>query len=224
MSAGATLESGTDTAQATATASAATAAGSNSPTTAAADAKAGGVGREAGTMTVSAIHGLVEMELENEGLQSVDPDTYTSISKFIGGLKDAEYEYPGNTIRDAMIAMASGLATTLIRMRLAKGRADSSRLLEIERYALDAADEGDERSSFVVSAVLKGRTTTLESVSRRHARTLIPIRFLSETDEFMGIDMKTYGPYMAGEMATIPRKNALNLVASGSAARAKLLT
>ena len=46
---------------------------------------------------------------------------------------------------------------------------------------------------------------------------LVVVRFLKPVPAIMGVDMKAYGPFMAEDVGTLPRANAVNLIKRGIA-------
>jgi len=120
--------------------------------------------------------------------------------------------------------MATELTTTLVRIRLgtSKDRLDFTNMLDEEKYILDSEEERRERAEIIVSAVLDGKSKLLESVSAAHKARPVTVRFLKETDEFVGADLKKYGPYGAEDIATVPHDNAHALISKGVAAKVRL--
>ncbi|MEM1990275.1 MAG: hypothetical protein QW782_06540 [Candidatus Bathyarchaeia archaeon] len=53
--------------------------------------------------------------------------------------------------------------------------------------------------------------------SKERQRKRITVRFLSETPEIMGLDMKSYGPYKPEDVASLPIENAEALIKQGLA-------
>ncbi len=46
---------------------------------------------------------------------------------------------------------------------------------------------------------------------------LVPVAFLSDVKQFIGINMKVYGPFKKGDIATVPKENAKVLIETGMA-------
>lgn len=171
-------------------------------------------------ITLGALYGMALREVEGEAAQALDPGTYQAIAEFVGGLRRQEYDNAEAGIKDAMVGMAEGLVSLLLRARLAKaaaGAADPAGLLGEERFIADAGAEAGRRRDAVLAAVLAGRSRLLESVARGHRTRLVTVRFLKDADEMVGADLEGYGPFGAEDIATVPYENAQALEARGAA-------
>jgi DNA replication initiation complex subunit (GINS family) len=91
---------------------------------------------------------------------------------------------------------------------------DYSKLTEEEKYILDAAIEFDKRKSEISSAVTRGRPKLLESISKQIRYKSIVVRFLKPIEQFMGVDMRKYGPFQKEDVAILPFENARALMES----------
>ena len=89
---------------------------------------------------------------------------------------------------------------------------DYSRLTEEEKYILDAEKESERRRNDILLAITKGRPKVLESISKRVRSKYIVIRFLEPMEQFMGVDMKRYGPFRREDVAVLPFENARSLI------------
>jgi DNA replication initiation complex subunit (GINS family) len=94
---------------------------------------------------------------------------------------------------------------------------DYSRLTEEEKYILDAEKESERRRDDILLAVTKGRPKVLESISKRVRSKYIVIRFLEPMEQFMGVDMKRYGPFRREDVAVLPFENARSLIENNHA-------
>jgi DNA replication factor GINS len=59
-----------------------------------------------------------------------------------------------------------------------------------------------------LSGILQGRLINIEESAPRFR----VVRFLSEIPAFVGVDMKTYGPFKTGDVASLPAENAKGLM------------
>ena len=94
---------------------------------------------------------------------------------------------------------------------------DYSKLTEEEKYILDAEKESERRRSDILLAITKGRPKVLESISKRVRSKYIVIRFLEPMEQFMGVDMKRYGPFRQEDVAVLPFENARSLIENNHA-------
>jgi DNA replication initiation complex subunit (GINS family) len=94
---------------------------------------------------------------------------------------------------------------------------DYSKLTEEEKYILDAEKESERRKNDILLAITKGRPKVLESISKRVRSKYIVIRFLEPMEQFMGVDMKRYGPFRREDVAVLPFENARSLIENNRA-------
>ena len=94
---------------------------------------------------------------------------------------------------------------------------DYSKLTEEEKYILDAETESERRRNDILLAITKGRPKVLESISKRVRSKYIVIRFLEPMEQFMGVDMKRYGPFRREDVAVLPFENARSLIENNHA-------
>ena len=94
---------------------------------------------------------------------------------------------------------------------------DYSKLTEEEKYILDAEKESERRRNDILLAITKGRPKVLESISKRVRSKYIVIRFLKPMEQFMGVDMKRYGPFRREDVAVLPFENARSLIENSHA-------
>ena len=179
---------------------------------------------ESKEITINSLYSTVLREVENESVQEIDPTLYDSIAEFIGKLKKQEFDNVENKIKNALIDMATELTTLLVKIRLEKNRnnLDFTNLLDEEKYILDSEEERQERTEVILSAMLNGKSKLLDSVSEAHKTKLVTVRFLKETDEFVGADLEKYGPYKTEDLATIPYDNAQALLSKEIVTKVRL--
>ncbi|MDA7959390.1 MAG: hypothetical protein MPJ08_01500 [Nitrosopumilus sp.] len=178
-----------------------------------------------GEMDVASLHHRVQREAESGDLTELEPDFYRALASFLGGLRQQEYDGTAAKVRDAQLGMAGELASLMLNTRLAKARAGAgpdSRLLDEERFILDAHDEEEGRIQAVLAAVGSGRTRHLEALSRRRKGRLVTVRFLEDVGEMTGADMAGYGPFEKEDVAAVPYDNARALISKGAAAEVRL--
>ena len=94
---------------------------------------------------------------------------------------------------------------------------DYSKLTEEEKYILDAEKESERRRNDILLAITKGRPKVLESISKRVRSKYMVIRFLKPMEQFMGVDMKRYGPFRQEDVAVLPFENARSLIENSHA-------
>ena len=120
-------------------------------------------------INISFLHTFILQESENEAIQELDPNFYESLSKYIGDLKNEEYEGVEDKIKNSLLGMVTNIASLLLKLRLEKAISTSSSqstLLDEEKYILDSQKEMEERKSIILSGILSGKTKLLESTTK----------------------------------------------------------
>jgi DNA replication factor GINS len=165
---------------------------------------------------VNSLYAILQLEIENDTVQELDPHLYTSIGELIGNLKNKGYDGIESKIKDSLVKILADMTTLLLKIRIEKAiklkELDYSNLLDEERFILDSEDELRQRKETILAATLNGRLKLLETVADNHRSRAIVIRFLKSIDQIIGSDLKKYGPFEAEDVATLPFENALALI------------
>lgn len=195
---------------------------------------------EDGSTVLDELVNLLVKEVQIPTLQSLPFDTYQKVAVNLQDLQAYSYESLERKIRDTMVELISSANTFLLEIRqqkimdqqntgsssgsslsslspaaspsTSKDAIDYSKLTEEEKYILDAAMEFDKRKSEISSAVSRGRPKLLESISKQIRSKSIVVRFLKPIEQFMGVDMKKYGPFQKEDVAILPIENARALM------------
>jgi DNA replication factor GINS len=112
---------------------------------------------------------------------------------------------------------ASTPTTTTTTTNTTAAAIDYSKLTEEEKYILDAEKESERRRNDILVAIITGRPKVLESISKRVRSKQIVVRFLKPMEQFMGVDMKRYGPFRQEDVAVLPFENARSLIENNHA-------
>ena len=116
-------------------------------------------------INITFLHAFILRESENEAIQELDPNFYESLSKYIGDLKNEEYEGVEDKIKNSLLSMVTNIASLLLKLRLEKAiltDSNQSTLLDEEKYILDSQKEMEERKDIILSGILSGKTKLLE--------------------------------------------------------------
>ena len=155
-------------------------------------------------------------EIENNEIQQINSEFYTSISQFIGKLKTEEYSGIEEKIKNDLVKTTNLLTQLIMKIRLEKTitnkNIDITKLADEERFVIDSSDEMKERNEMVLASTLNGKTKVLESISKNFKTKLISVRFLKNAEEFIGADSEKYGAFKPEDVATIPNQNAQELI------------
>ena len=165
-------------------------------------------------------------EIENNDVQQINPEFYTILSQFIGKLKAAEYSGLEAKLKNNLVEKMSLLTALIMKFRLEKTsintKTDKVNLIDEERFVLDSSDEMEERNEMILSSTLNGKTKVLESISQKHKTKSVSIRFLKDVEEIVAADSEKYGPFKSEDIATIPNKDAQELITKNLAVKIHL--
>ena len=112
------------------------------------------------------LYTILKNEFEDNSIQKIDSNFYQKTAEFIGNLKNQEYDGVEAKIKNAMVEMATEMASLFLKIRLEKAILDGSNkphLLAEEKYILDSQMEMEERKETILSRILNGKSKLLES-------------------------------------------------------------
>jgi DNA replication factor GINS len=118
---------------------------------------------------ITSLHTFVLQESENEAIQELDPNFYELLSKYIGELKNEEYDGIEEKIKNSLLSMVTETASLILKLRLEKAISTSSNqsmLLDEEKYILDSQKEMEERKGIILSGILSGKIKLVESTAK----------------------------------------------------------
>ena len=187
---------------------------------------------ESETIDLSFVTDLLLKEVQIPPLQQISPDTYKKIAKFIRTESLRSYESIESKIRDELIRLTSLATRLLIEVRCLKliseieegldlpailASEQYSKLTEEEKYVLEANLDAFKKKESLVLASTEGREKMLKIFSKLvHSRKVI-VRFLKPIEQFIGVDMNKYGPFLKEDVAVLPFENARSLIENGTA-------
>ena len=120
-------------------------------------------------ISMSLLQTFILRESENDVIQKLNPNFYESLSKFIGDLKEEEYDGVEEKIKNTLLNMITDVVSLLLKLRLEKAistSSDKSMLLDEEKYILDSRKKMEERKDIILSGILSGKTKLLESITK----------------------------------------------------------
>lgn len=183
-------------------------------------------------MGLNFISGLLLKEVQIPTLQYLSPDTFQMIARFIRNLSLQKYEDIELKIRDELIRLTSLATRLLIEVRCLKliseidegldlpailASEQYSKLTEEEKYVLEANLDAFKKKESLMLASTEGREKMLKIFSKLvHSRKVI-VRFLKPIEQFIGVDMNKYGPFLKEDVAVLPFENARSLIEDGTA-------
>ncbi|MEM2910918.1 MAG: hypothetical protein QW146_00245 [Candidatus Bathyarchaeia archaeon] len=172
------------------------------------------------------LYAIWKKELETPELQKLPKDFYSEISSYLKKLREEGRMLDKKTAKAKLLEtemknvklMVHGLMW--LRYKKLVKKTSEGQKLPLESLTTQEEKTFTEFLSFaevyrnLVKTVLQGHGPELK-VEFKHKR--VVLRFLSEIPEIMGVDVKTYGPFKAEDIGSIPVENAKILIERGLA-------
>ena len=77
-------------------------------------------------INITFLQTFILQESENEAIQKLSPNFYESLSKYIGDLKNEEYDGVEGKIKNSLLSMVTDIVSLLLKLRLEKAISTSS--------------------------------------------------------------------------------------------------
>ena len=169
---------------------------------------------------------LLKKETQIPKIQGMSPDIYKKIAHLIKELSFEKYENLELDIHHELIRLLVLSTKSLIELRTRKllensntnlsypslTTDDYSKLTDEEKYIFEEERKVSQRKDLIIQSLIDGNVNNLDSISRIIRSKMIIIRFLESTDQFMGVDMAKYGPFIKEDVAILPFENARSLI------------
>lgn len=169
---------------------------------------------------------LLKKETQIPKIQAIPPDTYRKIAQLIKELSTQKYEDLELDVHHELIKLIELSTKSLIKFRIGKllensngnmtyhflSTDDYSKLTDEEKYIFEEERKISQRKDLIIKSLINGNVKNLDSISTIIRSKMIIIRFLESTDQFMGIDMTKYGPFIKEDVAILPFENARALI------------
>ena len=169
---------------------------------------------------------LLKKETQIPKIQGISPDIYKKIAQLIKELSIQKYEDLELDVHHELIRLLVLSTKSLIELRTRKllensngnlsstplSTDDYSKLTDEEKYIFEEERKVLQRKDLIKQSLIDGNVNNLDSISRIIRSKMIIIRFLESTDQFMGVDMAKYGPFIKEDVAILPFENARSLI------------
>lgn len=169
---------------------------------------------------------LLKKETQIPKIQGVSPDIYKKIAQLIKELSIQKYEDLELDVHHELIRLLVLSTKSLIELRTRKllensngnlsstslSTDDYSKLTDEEKYIFEEERKVSQRKDLIKQSLIDGNVNNLDSISRIIRSKMIIIRFMESTDQFMGVDMAKYGPFIKEDVAILPFENARSLI------------
>jgi DNA replication factor GINS len=177
-------------------------------------------------MELDFIMELLKKETQIPKIQAISPDVYKRIAQLIKELSIQKYEGLELDVHHELIKLLVLSTKTLIELRTRKllensnanlpfsslSTDDYSKLTDEEKYIFEEERKVSQRKDLIIQSLVDGNVNNLDSLSKIIRSKMIIIRFLEPTDQFMGVDMEKYGPFIKEDVAILPFENARSLI------------
>ena len=169
---------------------------------------------------------LLKKETQIPKIQAISPDVYKKIAQLIKEISTQKYEDLELDVHQELIKLIVLSTKSLIELRTKKllensnanltypslSTDDYSKLTDEEKYIFEEERKVSQRKDLIIQSLTDGNVNNLDSISRIIRSKMIIIRFLEATDQFMGVDMARYGPFIKEDVAILPFENARSLI------------
>lgn len=169
---------------------------------------------------------ILRKETQIQKIQGMSPDIYKKIAQLIKELSIQKYENLELDVHHELIRLLVLSTKSLIELRTRKllensnanlpyptlSTDDYSKLTDEEKYIFEEERKVSQRKDLIIQSLIDGNVNNLDSISRIIRSKMIIIRFLESTDQFMGVDMAKYGPFIKEDVAILPFENARSLI------------
>jgi DNA replication factor GINS len=169
---------------------------------------------------------LLKKETQIPKIQGMSPDIYKKIAQLIKELSIQKYENLELDVHHELLRLLVLSTKSLIELRTRKllensnanlpypslSTDDYSKLTDEEKYIFEEERKVSQRKDLIIQSLINGNVNNLDSISRIIRSKMIIIRFLESTDQFMGVDMAKYGPFIKEDVAILPFENARSLI------------
>jgi DNA replication factor GINS len=171
---------------------------------------------------------LLKKETQIPKIQAISPDIYRKIAQIIRDLSIQKYEDLELDIHHELIKLLTLSTKSLFELRIRKlletsngqhlsypsllSSDDYSKLTDEEKFIFEEERKVSERKGLIIQSLIDGNVNNLDTISRIIRSKMIIIRFLESTDQFMGVDMAKYGPFIKEDIAILPFENARSLI------------
>ena len=171
---------------------------------------------------------LLKKETQIPKIQAISPDIYRKIAQIIRDLSIQKYEDLELDVHHELIKLLTLSTKSLFELRIRKLLEDSngqhlsypsllssddySKLTDEEKFIFEEERKVSQRKELIIQSLIDGNVNNLDTISRIIRSKMIIIRFLESTDQFMGVDMAKYGPFIKEDIAILPFENARSLI------------
>lgn len=162
-------------------------------------------------------------ELENENLGHLETDFYSKISNYIKSLKEKNEE-TSDAIQCSLLSKELSHAICMIeelistRYKKIINFSEKGKPIALESLPLEEKNIFSNLFSFIKKYQIFKKKILQSNVTKKEvkkSKNRIILRFLKDVPKLIGIDLKSYGPFLAEDVASLPFENAELLIKQG---------
>lgn len=172
---------------------------------------------------------------EKENLQEIQvlpKDFYTRLAEYMEKIRKESRMLDKKTTKahlmERELKNARKMVKELVELRYSKSIRETVKEKVVSRDALTREEEKlhselaplAESYQKLLKNMLRGKTSRVKKKKEKRKQMLV--RFLQEVPAIIGSDMKTYGPFKAEDVATLPIENARILISQRAAVEVEL--
>lgn len=182
-------------------------------------------------MDYTTLYETWKKEKEKIKIQPLDRRFFTEVSGYIKDLKDTIEMLDGKTLQAHLTLEKQKnlekIVTDLIQTRYTKISTALFNNKQVPRNYLTSEEDliytsisstmGEIKS--LTRQILKGHIPKIKGIKRIAGPKVLLVRFLTDMPAIVSSNMKTYGPFKAEDVASLPSENAESLIKRGIAAK-----
>jgi DNA replication factor GINS len=162
--------------------------------------------------------------LNSKELERIPKTLYSDAASYIRSAKNnvgQSRENVSDRLKDRDKTLLLAFITRLLETRIEKAAKlssidiDEGKLTPEEKYILEKLTQFEKRMTKVKNAIGSGRPSLLSKISNEVASKFTVVRIIQPMSPIIGVDLKRYGPFQAGDVATIPLENVKPLLKQG---------
>lgn len=162
-------------------------------------------------------------ELRNPEVQPLRPGFYRDLAQYVRRLREAQRNLDAKSLKaivmDEELRRLQQFTTQLVDWRLEKLWSEAHRPQPV---SLDPSEKWAYQDlSDIVRHYQKFKEDLMQGKeplnSPRKPREKLLVRFIKDVPSIMGVDLKTHGPFLKEDVATLPYENAESLIRQGVA-------
>jgi DNA replication factor GINS len=165
-------------------------------------------------------------EIENAELVKLPEDFYSGVADYLKRIREESRMLDKRTLKAVLLKKEMQNAKRMIRqLTQARYKKLVRKIAKGEKIPLDALTIEEKKIFTEVSPFAEAYQSFAKNLIQGHflrikvekEHKIVVLRFLKDVPAIIGSDMKTYGPFKAEEIASLPAENAKILVKQGLA-------